>query len=90
MMSAGELPVLNSHGEWRKKKDMRREIFTFHFAIFAGFLPSGGTSFALLRSRKVVVFPYYRLVRDVFRLREISVYGLNFVQSLANVGYETV
>lgn len=66
---AGRTPVLNSHGgEW--EKDMRRN-FTYpsHFAIFAGFLPSPAEPHSL-RSRKWLFF-LCKLVRDVFRLREV-------------------
>lgn len=68
---AGRTPVLNSHGgEWEKRHAPGNFTYPSHFAIFAGFLPSPAEPHSL-RSRKWLFFPLCKLVRDVFRLREV-------------------
>lgn len=67
---AGRTPVLNSHGgEWEKRHAPGNFTCPSHFAIFAGFLPSPAEPHSL-RSRKWL-FSLCKLVRDVFRLREV-------------------
>ena len=66
---AGRTPVLNSHGgEWEKRHAPGNFTYPSHFAIFAGFLPSPAEPHSL-RSRGC--FSLCKLVRDVFRLREV-------------------
>ena len=88
--AAGRTPVLNSHGgEWEKRHAPGNFTYPSHFAIFAGFLPSPAEPHSL-RSRKWLFFPC-KLVRDVFRLREVIRLRKQLLcKSLANVGYETI
>ena len=68
--AAGRTPVLNSHGgEWEKRHAPGNFTYPSHFAIFAGFLPSPAEPHSL-RSRSGC-FSLCKLVRDVFRLREV-------------------
>ena len=67
---AGRTPVLNSHGgEWEKRHAPGNFTYPSHFAIFAGF--------CLLRRNLIRYaavsgcFSLCKLVRDVFRLREV-------------------
>lgn len=65
--------------------------FTYpsHFAIFAGFLPSPAEPHSL-RSRKWLFFPVQAGTGRIPPAGSYPFTEATFVQSLANVGYETI
>ena len=87
---AGRTPVLNSHGgEWEKRHAPGNFTYPSHFAIFAGFLPSPAEPHSL-RSRKWLFFPVQAGTGRIPPAGSYPFTEATFVQSLANVGYETI
>ena len=88
--AAGRTPVLNSHGgEWEKRHAPGNFTYPSHFAIFAGFLPSPAEPHSL-RSRKWLFFPVQAGTGRIPPAGSYPFTEATFVQSLANVGYETI
>ena len=88
--ASGGTPVLNSCGNgWEKRHAPGNFTYPSHFAIFAGFLPSPAEPH-MLRNRKWLFFPFQAGTGRIPPKGSYAFKEATFVQSLAQVGYETI
>ena len=88
--ASGRTPVLNSCGNgWEKRHAPGNFTYPSHFAIFAGFLPSPAEPH-MLRNRKWLFFPFQAGTGRIPPKGSYAFKEATFVQSLAQVGYETI
>ena len=88
--ASGGTPVLNSCGNgWEKRHAPGNFTYPSHFAIFAGFLPSPAEPH-MLRNRKWLFFPFQAGTGRIPPEGSYAFKEATFVQSLAQVGYETI
>ena len=86
----GTHDILNSCGNgWEKRHAPGNFTYPSHFAIFAGFLPSPAEPH-MLRNRRWLFFPFQAGTGRIPPEGSYAFKEATFVQSLAQVGYETI
>ncbi len=82
-------PILNKYGKWQKRSAPGNFTYPSHHAMFAGFLPSPIEPVPLIKQERLF-FPSKIGLGNSAPKNSFAFSGSNFVEGLANVGYETI